>query len=154
MTGHGASRRHRYRSNFRTRSGARSDSPYEDLRTTRAGDERHARLVTDQGLKLIIVYDDPEFRPYIRRDPELGGIECDAAEDAERGLGPAGAGCDMILLDVMMPGKIGWDFRAELRARGDATPVIFLTARVNGTTASLSRPGGTGSTPWNPRRSR
>jgi two-component system copper resistance phosphate regulon response regulator CusR len=36
---------------------------------------------------------------------------------------------DLILLDVMMPGRSGWDLLEELRGCGDATPVIFVTAR-------------------------
>jgi len=59
------------------------------------------------------------------------GLTCETAAD-----GPAGARrleedgpFDLILLDVMMPGQTGWSFLEELRARGDETPVIFLTAR-------------------------
>ena len=37
--------------------------------------------------------------------------------------------CDVILTDVMMPGMDGYDFVSALRARGDLTPVIMLTAK-------------------------
>lgn len=36
---------------------------------------------------------------------------------------------DLILLDVLLPGPDGFDVCRELRARGDATPVLMLTAR-------------------------
>ena len=36
---------------------------------------------------------------------------------------------DLILLDVLLPGADGFEVCRELRARGDATPVLMLTAR-------------------------
>jgi DNA-binding response OmpR family regulator len=36
---------------------------------------------------------------------------------------------DCIVLDVMLPGKDGWAIVQQLRRRGVATPVLFLTAR-------------------------
>jgi len=36
---------------------------------------------------------------------------------------------DLILLDVLLPGPDGFEVCRELRARGDATPVLILTAR-------------------------
>jgi DNA-binding response OmpR family regulator len=53
--------------------------------------------------------------------------------------GPAGAGADrraagdppfdVVVLDLMLPGRSGLDVLRELRARGDPTPVLILTAR-------------------------
>ena len=36
---------------------------------------------------------------------------------------------DLVILDVMMPGRSGWELLEELRDGGDETAVIFLTAR-------------------------
>lgn len=47
----------------------------------------------------------------------------DAADDAM-----AGAPFDLVLLDLMLPDGRGIPFLRKLRARGDATPVIILTA--------------------------
>lgn len=47
----------------------------------------------------------------------------DAADDAIRG-----AALDLILLDLMLPDGRGIPFLRRLRARGDVTPVIILTA--------------------------
>lgn len=83
-------------------------------------------------MKILIVDDDPKFRRYIRLGLEEQGIECAEAESAEDGdavLGAQGAHFDVMLLDVMMAGRSGWELLAAMRERGDATPVIFLTAR-------------------------
>jgi len=36
---------------------------------------------------------------------------------------------DCVVLDVMMPGKTGWQIVETLRRKGSATPVLFLTAK-------------------------
>ena len=84
-------------------------------------------------MKLLIVDDDPKFRSYMQRGLRESDIECAVAESAEVGLEQLGEGppCafDLILLDVMLPGRSGWEFLSEIRERGFHVPVIFLTAR-------------------------
>jgi two-component system copper resistance phosphate regulon response regulator CusR len=83
--------------------------------------------------KLLIVDDDPKLRAFLRAGLEESGYSCEASKNAEEALGAierAGRErFDLILLDVMMPGRSGWDLLQELRETGDRTPVIFLTAR-------------------------
>jgi DNA-binding response OmpR family regulator len=43
----------------------------------------------------------------------------------------ATAPCDLLLLDLMMPGKDGLDVCKALRAKGDATPILMLTAKAS-----------------------
>lgn len=43
----------------------------------------------------------------------------------------AQGGVDLLILDVMLPGKDGFEVLAELRGRGDATPVLILSARAD-----------------------
>src|SRR5437868_14788792 len=38
-------------------------------------------------------------------------------------------GYQLLILDVMLPGRDGWSILTELRRAGDATPVLLLTAR-------------------------
>ena len=57
------------------------------------------------------------------------GFSVDTAHDGEAALAKAAAGgFDLIVLDVMMPGKNGFDVLRELRAHV-LTPVLMLTAR-------------------------
>jgi len=84
-------------------------------------------------VKLLVVDDDPKFRSYVQRGLRESEIDCAVADSAEAGLTELGAAppCafDLILLDVMLPGRSGWEFLEEIRGRGFHVPVIFLTAR-------------------------
>lgn len=84
-------------------------------------------------MKILIVDDDPKLRGFVAKGLAEHGIESLSAGDggeAQRVLAAAGpVKPDLILLDVMMPGKSGLDFLEELRAGGSDIPVIFVTAR-------------------------
>ncbi|MBI5362937.1 MAG: response regulator transcription factor [Planctomycetes bacterium] len=84
-------------------------------------------------MRCLLVDDDPKFRSYVSSGLEQSGIACQTAEDgaaALQVLDQAGEGAfDLILLDVMMPVKTGWELLHELREHGRETPVIFVTAR-------------------------
>jgi two-component system copper resistance phosphate regulon response regulator CusR len=54
----------------------------------------------------------------------------DVSEDGNDALAQASINdYDLILLDVLLPGKDGFEVCRALRARGDATPILMLTAR-------------------------
>ena len=54
----------------------------------------------------------------------------DAVSDGDDALGKAtGESFDLIILDVMLPGKDGFDICQELRKGGMEIPILFLTAR-------------------------
>lgn len=58
------------------------------------------------------------------------GFDVTSAEDGARGLELAiGGGFDLILLDVMLPKKNGYDVARDLRQRGLKTPILMLTAK-------------------------
>ncbi len=83
-------------------------------------------------MRLLIVDDDPKFRTYISSGLQESGIETATAGDGEAALAVLAAeqrGFDLILLDVMMPVKTGWELLMEIRQQGRETPVIFVTAR-------------------------
>lgn len=84
--------------------------------------------------RILIVDDDPKLQAYLSRGLEESGMSCvtaSSAEDASALLPPDDASepFDLILLDVMMSGRNGWDFLGELRGAGLGTPVIFVSAR-------------------------
>ena len=61
---------------------------------------------------------------------ELNGCTADISHDGESGLDNALSGIyDVILLDVMLPKLDGFSVCRRLRAEGDSTPVLMLTAR-------------------------
>lgn len=58
------------------------------------------------------------------------GFDVDAASDGESGLGKAmSGGYSIILLDVMLPKKNGYDICRDLRQQGVSTPILMLTAK-------------------------
>src|SRR5437879_12465309 len=60
----------------------------------------------------------------------MEGYGVESASDGNAGLELGlNGGFDLIVLDVMLPGKSGYDICRELRARGIDTPILMLTAR-------------------------
>jgi two-component system, OmpR family, alkaline phosphatase synthesis response regulator PhoP len=59
------------------------------------------------------------------------GYRVETASDGPAGLESASASgqFDLIILDVMLPGKSGFDVCRDLRQRGVQTPILMLTAR-------------------------
>ena len=77
---------------------------------------------------VLVVDDEPAVRESLRM---LFKRECrvDTAEDVDSALrAVARAEPDLVLLDVVMPGRSGLELIGELRERGIQTPVIVLTA--------------------------
>jgi two-component system, OmpR family, copper resistance phosphate regulon response regulator CusR len=80
-------------------------------------------------MKALIVEDETKTGDYLRKGLSENGFIVDLAANGEDGLHLALTGdYDIIVLDVMMPGRDGWSVLQELR-RSQQTPVIFLTAR-------------------------
>ena len=80
-------------------------------------------------MRILIVEDDQVLGAAVRDQIAADGqsvdwvTRLDAAGDAMRG-----AAYDLVLLDLMLPDGQGIAFLKALRARGDVTPVIILTA--------------------------
>jgi two-component system, OmpR family, response regulator MprA len=85
---------------------------------------------TLEGRQLLVVDDEPPMRTALKRALELDGFEVALATDGCEGLYRADAlSPDLIVLDLLMPGVDGIEVCRRLRARGDRTPVLVLTAR-------------------------
>lgn len=82
-------------------------------------------------IRLLIVDDEEDLCEILRFNFEAEGYGVDTAPSAEWAMELIGEGrhYDLMLLDVMMSGLSGYDMASRLRAGGDNTPVVFLTAR-------------------------
>src|ERR687895_511828 len=80
--------------------------------------------------RILVIEDEPQMLLGLRDNLELEGYEVATASDGDEGLQKAASfQPDLVILDVMLPRKNGFDVCRELRARGTATPVVMLTAR-------------------------
>ncbi len=81
-------------------------------------------------MKILVVEDEKKTASYLRKGLAESGFVVDIAEQGEDGLELARTTAyDLIILDVMLPGRDGWSVLAELRRAGKQVPVLFLTAR-------------------------
>jgi two-component system response regulator MprA len=82
-------------------------------------------------MRVLVVDDEPAVRQALDRALRFEGYETEMAAD---GLGALSAmaerRADALLLDVAMPRLDGLEVCRRLRAAGDATPILLLTARV------------------------
>jgi DNA-binding response OmpR family regulator len=81
---------------------------------------------------VLVVDDEAPIRLLCRVNLEAEGMTVLEASDGDSGLATARAESpDVVLLDVMMPGRNGWEVAEELLADGGTSgiPIIFLTAR-------------------------
>ncbi len=85
----------------------------------------------DKGtVRLLIVEDEPKTAAYLKKGLGENGFVADLAHDGEQAIAFAEANrYELIVLDIMLPRRDGWSVLAHLRAGGDQTPVICLTAR-------------------------
>jgi DNA-binding response OmpR family regulator len=84
--------------------------------------------------RILIVEDEPDIAQALRDDLRLEGYEVEVVRDGHSGAARGkDSAFDLILLDVMLPGKDGFDVCREIRKAGASTPILFLTARSNET---------------------
>lgn len=81
-------------------------------------------------MKLLVVEDDPNILSFLEKGLKEAGYIVDTAADGEDGLYLAATNrYDLLILDVMLPGKSGLDICKELRQGQMQMPIIMLTAR-------------------------
>ncbi|HEX8247991.1 MAG TPA: response regulator [Pyrinomonadaceae bacterium] len=79
--------------------------------------------------RILLIDDDEELCELVSEYLTVEGFTVEAVHDGETGLRKARAGeHDLIILDVMLPRKNGFDVLRELRL-GNQIPVLMLTAR-------------------------
>ncbi|MFL6216891.1 MAG: response regulator transcription factor [Blastocatellia bacterium] len=80
--------------------------------------------------RILLIEDEPGLVLTLSDRLSKEGFAVEAARDGESGFERASTETfDLILLDVMLPRKNGFDVCRDLRQRGNQTPVLMLTAR-------------------------
>ena len=78
--------------------------------------------------KILLADDDPDIREVARILLESEGYEVIEAENGDDAAAKIDTSIDLFILDIMMPGKNGYQVCREVRNLSSA-PVLFLTAR-------------------------
>ena len=80
--------------------------------------------------RVLVIEDDRAIALGLRLNLRKEGHEVDISPDGEQGLLLAlQPGVDLIVLDVMLPGRNGYELLKELRLRGSTAAVLMLTAK-------------------------
>jgi DNA-binding response OmpR family regulator len=80
--------------------------------------------------KILLIEDDKNIQELVSWNLKEEGYVCDLAPDGETGLARAmQGGYDLLLLDVMLPGRDGFSVLRALREDGIGTPAIMVTAK-------------------------
>ena len=81
-------------------------------------------------MKVLIAEDEYGMRYAVMQALKLNGIEANEAENGQQAVEMARSGAyDCMVFDIMMPVMDGIEALRQIRAAGDATPVIMLTAK-------------------------
>src|SRR6202453_4738538 len=81
-------------------------------------------------MRLLVVDDDPSVREALALVLDLGGFDVVTAIDGREAIRTLSVDSpDAVILDVLMPGLDGLEVCRRMRAIGDRTPVLMLTAR-------------------------
>ncbi len=89
-----------------------------------------ADLLDSRGVKVLIVEDESRVAGFVKKGLEEQGFLVEVCDHGDAAYERARSGVfDVILLDVMLPGRDGLSILANLRAQKQTVPVILLTAR-------------------------
>jgi len=81
-------------------------------------------------MRILVIEDEKKTAAFLAKGLREAGFAVDVAIDGETGLEQARATkFDLLIVDIMLPHKDGWDVVAELRRDEVRTPILFLTAR-------------------------
>ena len=92
-------------------------------------------------MRILIVEDEKKTASFIRKALQVEGFAVDVCGNGEDALAAvATTPFDVLLLDIMLPGRDGLSVLAQLRERGNKIPVLLLSARgeVNERVAGLN----------------
>jgi DNA-binding response OmpR family regulator len=112
-----------------------ADLPPRQAQDRSAGVQRRAVTIplgrtTGAAMKVLLIEDDRKIAAAVDRGLRSEGFSVELAVDGDDGLWVAREGrFDLIVLDIMLPGRNGFQICADLRAAGDWTPILVLTAK-------------------------
>jgi two-component system copper resistance phosphate regulon response regulator CusR len=81
-------------------------------------------------MRILVVEDEARIRSFLARAFQIEGFEVDVVADGEHGLDAALTGdYELVILDLLLPGRDGLDVLRELHERQPHLPVLILSAR-------------------------
>lgn len=102
----------------------------------RENDKGGGEEISGEGAPILIVDDEPVLRRVLRVQLSREGYQCQEAGNADEALSSLESRpADLVILDVMMPGKSGAELLPEIKALYPDTAVIMATAVQDAVTA-------------------
>jgi len=81
-------------------------------------------------MRILVVEDEPNVASALEAGLSAEGFDVDIAQDGDTGLWLAREhDYAVLVLDIMLPGRNGYQICATLREEGDHTPILMLTAK-------------------------
>ena len=81
-------------------------------------------------MKILVVEDEKKLANYVKKGLEENHFAVDVSYDGEEGLFMLYSNeYDLIILDIMLPGKNGLEILQEVRRKGKDMPILLLTAK-------------------------
>ncbi len=81
-------------------------------------------------MRILIVEDELKTAAYLKKGLSESGFLADTVSDGNTALSFIELNeYDLVILDVMLPGRDGWGVLSEIRQKGKDIPVLFLTAK-------------------------
>src|SRR5512143_4348254 len=99
---------------------------------SKSGGQRAGRTVRarEGAMRVLVIEDDRKVASFIEQGLREDGYVVDVAHDGVSGaLNAQVYDYDGLVVDVMLPGKNGYEIVHELRKNGKTVPILMLTAR-------------------------
>ena len=77
---------------------------------------------------ILIIDDEPDIREILRYNLEKAGFNITEAVNGDDALDKVSKDLDLAILDIMMPGRDGYEVCRKIREQGNTVPIVFLTA--------------------------
>jgi two-component system copper resistance phosphate regulon response regulator CusR len=81
-------------------------------------------------MRILLIEDEKKAGAFLKKGLGENGFTVELATNGEQGLAAAlSEPYDLLIVDVLLPGKDGWEVVSEFRKQNKNTPILFLTAR-------------------------